>query len=249
MKKKIDAVLKMEPPKNRSEARSFIGAVNFYKSLWPQRAHVLAPLAELTGDKPFRWTPVHQKAFLEMKALLASDCINAYPDYNKDFDIYTDASDYQLGAAILQDGRPVAYFSKKLTQAQRNYTTTEKELLAIVLCLKEYQKILRGGKLNVYTNHKNLTFNTLSVQRVLRWRLFMDEFDLTLRYIKGKDNVLADCFSRLPRMDRPVAVEMNRKDGSRRGNPIGFHTIEVPQDKTIIDDEAFVAVDEDNELI
>ena len=86
MKKKIDAVLKMEPPKNKGEARSFIRVVNFYKSLWP--AHLLDPLAELTCNKPFWWTPVHQQAFLEMKALLASDCINAYPNYNKDFDIY-----------------------------------------------------------------------------------------------------------------------------------------------------------------
>jgi hypothetical protein len=87
MKKKIDAILKMDRPTNRTEARSFIGAVNFYKSLWPRRAHILAPLADLTGIKPFSWDDTKQKAFDEMKAILASDCINAYPDYNKAFDI------------------------------------------------------------------------------------------------------------------------------------------------------------------
>ena len=103
-----------------------------------------------------------------MKAIVANNCINTYPDYNKPFDIYTDASDYQVGAAIIQDGKPVAYFSKKLTQSQLSYSTTEKELLAIVLCLKEYRKILYDSVINVFTDHKNLTFKTLSVQRILR---------------------------------------------------------------------------------
>ena len=102
-----------------------------------------------------------------MKAIVASDCINTYPDYNKPFDIYTNASNDQVGAVIIQDGKPVAYFSKKQTQFQLSYFTTEKELLAIVLCLKEYQKILYSSIINVFTNHKNLTFKTLSVQHIL----------------------------------------------------------------------------------
>ena len=71
-----------------------------------------------------------------MKAILASDCLNAYPDYSIHFHIYTNASNYQLGAAIIQNGRPIAYYSRKLTGAKQTYTTTEKELLAIFLCLK-----------------------------------------------------------------------------------------------------------------
>ena len=128
----------MDRPQSITDIRSLIGAVNYYKSFWPRQAHILTPLTELTGNRKFTWTKRQQESFDEVKAILAADAINAYPDYNLPFDICTDASDYQLGAAILQNGRPVAYFSRKLNKSQQNYTTTEKELLAIVLCLKEY---------------------------------------------------------------------------------------------------------------
>ena len=208
---------------------------------------MLAPLSEMTGLGTFQWDERKQKAFEEMKAILCADALNAYPDYSIPFHIYTDASDYQLGSAIIQNNRPIAYYSKKLTDTQRNYTTTEKELLAIVYCLKEYCKILQGGVVRVYTDHKNLTFNTLSVQRVLRWRIFMDEFDLSLHYIQGKKNVLADCFLRLSIMEHSVAVEdniMNNNKRKRVGTPINFHTIKVPKDDTLIDDERFFNAEE-----
>ena len=184
-----------------------------------------------------------------MKAVLASNCLNVYPNLNKPFKIVTDASNYQLGACILQEGRPVAYFSKKLDAAQRNYTTLEKELLSIVLTLKEYRKILWGGKITVWTDHKNLTFRTMSVQRVLRWRAFIDEFDVELKYIEGSRNVIADAFSRLPRMDGPASVgdELLNENGKRRGTKVNFHQLKTEIDTT--DDEIFVAIDEDNELI
>ena len=172
MMNNINAVLKMNRPHTKTEARSFIGAVNYYKSLWPRQAHLLAPLNELTGNKPFSWDNRKQQAFNQMRALMTSNCINKYPNYTKAFCIYTDMSDYHLGAAIIQNGEPIAYYSKKLTDTQCNYTTTEKELLTIVMCLKEYRKILQGGVVRVYTNHKNLILNTLCVQGVLCWQIF-----------------------------------------------------------------------------
>ena len=163
----------------------------------------MKPLMALTSKKvDFQWGLEQQQAFDTLKSIMAADCLNAYPDYNQPFEINTDASDYQLGAAIIENGRPVAYWSRSLQPTQQKYTTTEKELLAIILCLKEYEKILYGAKqIKVFTDHKNLTFNTLSVKRVIRRRTYIDQFGVDLSYIEGKKNVLADCFSRLPWMD------------------------------------------------
>jgi transposase InsO family protein len=202
-KRKIQAILNLEPPSSVKELRSFIGAVTFYRDMFPKRSHLLTPLTAQVGQRNLILTPECDQAFKSIKAMLANDAFIRYPDHNKPFHIYTDASDYQLGSVIMQDGAPVAFFSRKLNSAQRNYTTGEKEILSIVETLREYRNMLFGcQELHVYTDHKNLTFSNLQTQRVLRWRLFIEEFAPTFHYIKGESNTLADALSRLPFSER-----------------------------------------------
>ena len=123
-RKIIEPILEMSAPNTQTDVRAFIGAVSHYRSLWPRRAHVLAPVGQLTGKGKFIWEPIHQKYFDEMKAIIVADSINALPDYYIPFHVYTDASDLQLGAAIIQIAKQIAYYRKKITPAQKHYTTT-----------------------------------------------------------------------------------------------------------------------------
>jgi hypothetical protein len=121
-KKKIEAILHMDLPRNATELHMFIGCVNYYPDMWPSRAHILEPLTDQFGLKkraPIKWTDEMQQAFDKMRLLMSADALAAYPDHNKRFNIYTDASDFQLGACIIQEGRLVASFLQNIQQWKR----------------------------------------------------------------------------------------------------------------------------------
>ena len=168
-----------------------------------QSSHLVTPLTELTEktNKHFKWQTKHQEAFDNLKRELARQVILAYSDFTKTFEIYTDASKYQIGAVITQENKPIAFYSRKLTDCQTRYTVTELELLAIVETLREYRSILLGQKIVVYTDHKNLTFANFTTDRVTRWRLIVEEHGPKIAYLPGKANIVADALSRLPMIE------------------------------------------------
>jgi RNase H-like domain found in reverse transcriptase len=153
---------------------------------------------------PWKWGPAEQNAFDTMKKTMARETILAYPNFNKPFEIHTDASALQLGACISQEGKPIAFYSRKLSPAQTRYTTTERELLSIVETLKEFRTILLGQQLLIHTDHENLTYKTFNSDRVMRWRLFVEEYSPDIRYIQGEKNIVADAMSRLEIIDTPM---------------------------------------------
>ncbi len=137
--KKVQAILELNPPNNVKELRHFLGMVQYYRDMWARRSEMLAPLTDLVGEcretkttrmnktkkKPWRWDPIHQQAFDNVKAAIAKETVLAYPDFSEPFDIYTEDSSTQLGAVITQDNRPIAFFSRKLVVMQQKYIVTE----------------------------------------------------------------------------------------------------------------------------
>jgi hypothetical protein len=158
--------------------------VQYYRDLWARQSKMLAPLTSLVGEcgqtktnkakgtkkVPWHWDEVHQRAFNQVKATIAKDVVLVYPNYSKVFEIYTDASSKQLGAVITQENRPIAFFSRKLSNMQCKYSVAEIELLAIVLTLKEFKGMLWGQNIKVFLDHASLIRDSLglTLDRVYR---------------------------------------------------------------------------------
>ena len=135
--------------------------------------------------------------FKKIKRIVARDNLLTYPGFNETFKIHTNTREFQLGAVISQKGKPISFYSRKHTCAQQQYTVTERELISIVETLKEFQTILLGHKLRIYTDNKNLTCKLFDTDIVLRWRLILEDYGPDIEYIKVEKNIVADGLSRI----------------------------------------------------
>jgi hypothetical protein len=173
--------------------------INYYKDHIPRHSNLLTPLTALTmKGARFKWTDECQHNFDELKCLLAKQTVLAYPNFTIPFEIYTDASNKQIGSVIQQSGRPLAFYSCKLTDAQTRYTVIELEFLAIVKNLQEYRTFLLGHIIKIYTDHKNLIFANINTDCVCRWQLIVEEYGPEIVYLPGVHNIVADFLSRHP---------------------------------------------------
>ena len=143
-----------------------------------------------------------------------------YPDPYKPFDVYADASDYGIAVAIQQEGCPIAFYYQTLSPSQRNYTTTQKESLAIVRGLEAYRNILLGRRVRIHTDHKTITFMKTSSPRpqTLRWLFTISEYTPELHWIEGDTNIVADFLSRYPMAEELATYDV--------GNPYETFVIE-----------------------
>jgi hypothetical protein len=161
---------RIQPPKNPKQLKMFLGMVNFYRDLWPKWSETLAPLnkiASKTGKLNWKWGDEQQKAFEKAKDILSKEARLSYPDFSKRFDLYTHASDLQLGATLVQEVKPLGFYTRKLNSAQMNYTVGEKELLGIVEGLKAFDGVVRGMNVTVHTDHPNLLYQNMPSQRMV----------------------------------------------------------------------------------
>jgi hypothetical protein len=203
--KKVEAIKNIVGPTTLKELRRFIGMVHYYRDMWVRRSELLAPLTSMTSKNvKFIWTDEHQKTFDIIKKIICREVMLTFPDFSKPFHIYTDASDKQLGAVITQDEKPIAFYSREPNSAQQRYTTGEQELLSIVETLREFRNIILGYKIIMHTDHNKLTYAKSTSDRVIRWRLLIEEFGPEFRHIKGKHNLIADALSRLELVDSTI---------------------------------------------
>ena len=201
---KIEAMHRIMKPNNAKQLKMFLGMVNFYRDMFPKRSHFLSPLNKLASKKgkDWYWGAAEQKDFELAKEMLTEHATLAFPDFERPFDLYTDASDRQLGATLVQDGKPLGFYTRKLNSAQLNYTVGEKELLGIIEGFKAFEGMIRGQDLTVHTDHLNLLYQSMPSQRMVRWRLMLKEWHLTIKHVAGVDNDGADALSWLDILDK-----------------------------------------------
>ena len=203
---KAAAVRDWPTPTNAGELRSFLGLAGYYRRFVQDFATVASPLHRLTeAGRPYVWDDACATAFAQLQAVLTEAPVLAYPDAGRPFVLDTDASNVGVGAVLSQgvgEGeRPVAYFSRTLSRAERNYCVTRRELLAVVLAVRHFRPYLHGKRFLVRTDHASLTW-LLSFKnpegQVARWLEILQEYDFEIQHRAGRIHNNADALSRRP---------------------------------------------------
>ena len=215
---KLNAIQKWERPKTISQMRGFLGLTNYYSGYVKDYANLAAPLMDTLkvgredgkkgSKKPLKWGAKEEAAFEALKEALSAELELFQINADAPFVMRTDASDYAIGAVLEQgkDGRlvPVAFYSRKLSGSQLNWTPREKECYAIVCCLRKWAGWIGFQPVTIMTDHRSLEewsnelLDTPSGPRArkARWHETLSQFKLDVKYILGKDNVVADALSR-----------------------------------------------------
>ena len=212
---KVAAIQKLTPPTTVKGVRSFLGVSGFYRKFVQNYAKIAKPLTELTKkNRRFEWTEECQDAFDTLRAALMEAPILAYPDISKPYKLYTDASNYAIGAALVQETemgeRVIQYLSHQLNETQRRWPIIEKEAYAIMYSIQKFRHYLLGSKFTVMTDHKplkHLFTSEMRNSRIQRWAIILDEYGCDVQHIKGSDNLLADGLSRLGSTEENMADE------------------------------------------
>ncbi|KAJ2952044.1 hypothetical protein O0L34_g4305 [Tuta absoluta] len=238
---KIAAIIKYPIPKTTKQIKGFLGLLGYYRRFIPDFARLTKPLTTcLKKGAKVKLTPEYLKCFENCKTLLTNDPILQYPDFSKEFNLTTDASNVALGAILSQgpigSDRPIAYASRTLNDSEMNYSTIEKELLAIVWSTKYFRPYLFGRQFKIITDHKPLQWLLQTKEpnsRLTRWKLKLAEYNFTIIYKKGKSNTNADALSRIEiNMEDLDSMVVNITSGSssRRSSS----TITAPDDRPLI---------------
>ncbi|CAN6566353.1 unnamed protein product [Malus baccata var. baccata] len=213
-KSKIDLIRYLPSPTSVREIRSFLGHAGFYRRFIKDFSKISNPLCRLLQkDVAFDFNEECEKAFNHLKEMLTSAPIIVPPDWSFPFELMCDASDYALGAVLGQrkEKRPhvIYYASRTLNDAQWNYSTTEKELLAVVFALDKFRSYLLGTKVIIYTDHAALKYLFTKKEakpRLIRRMLLLQEFDIEIRDKKGSENMVADHLSRMVHEEDAVPI-------------------------------------------
>ena len=212
---KVEVIQNMSPPSTVKEVRSFIGMCSYYRRYVPDFSKIAKPLTALTKKSAeFNWTVKCQESFQTLKDALSTSPILAFPNLEKKFYVYTDASDIAVGAVLVQeqeDGpHAIHYISSALTPTQGRWPIIEREAWAIIHAVRKFKPYLFGTEFIIRTDHKPLEYlfrSEIKNVKVQKWAMELGQYNCTIEYITGPKNVQADFLSRLPGQGSiPVSV-------------------------------------------